>query len=123
MIKSIYIKYITFVVFILLLAACSTPKDYTAAEMDLPEKFQLPDSVSKNLDTVLISRETLFKDSVLVQLIDQAFENNFDVRTIDKDIEINDEYFKQSKAAFYTELNLNLLGIEKEWKIGRASCR
>jgi len=116
MIKSIYIKYITFVVFILLLAACSTPKDYTAAEMDLPEKFQLPDSVSKNLDTVLISRETLFKDSVLVQLIDQAFENNFDVRTIDKEIEINDEYFKQSKAAFYPELNLNLLGIEKEWR-------
>lgn len=114
--SKFHFKYIFILGCIYILAACSSSQSYTASDMDLPEEFQIPDSVAINMDTILIARNKLFKDTVLVNLIDKAFKHNFDLRTVNKEIEINDAYYKQSKAAFYPELNLNLLGIEKEWR-------
>lgn len=116
MTKSIGIRIFISIGCLYLLMACGAHKNYTSKDMDLPEEFELPDSVSNNLDSVLISRDMLFKDTVLVKIIDKAFAHNFDVRNANKQIEINDAYFKQSKAAYYPELNLNLLGIEREWR-------
>lgn len=111
----IYIKYIVIITCLLSLSACGVKQQYSTEDMELPEEFQLPDSVSQGLDSTLISREELFKDPVLSELIEEAFKSNFDLRTADKEIDINDEFYKQSKAAFYPSLNLNLLNIEKEW--------
>lgn len=111
----ICIKYVGIITFVLSLVACRTQKEYTTNDMNLPKVFQLPDSISQELDSTLIPRKELFKDSVLSRLIEYAFKNNFDLRTANKEIAINDEFYKQSKAAFFPTLNLNLLSIEKEW--------
>src|SRR5690625_1285955 len=89
-------KVLLLVLLLFSLMACQTYQTYTAEDVNLPKEYQLPDSLSVNLDTILIPRKELFKDTVLVKLIDKAFVNNFDVRSIQKEIAI---------------------------KIGRASCR
>lgn len=108
-------KYLLIIGCVLSVIACGTQNKYTPEDMDLPEDFLVPDSVAQNMDTIQISRNTFFKDSVLVSLIDEAFENNFDLRLTNKDIDINDALFKQSKQAFYPEINLNLMTIERRW--------
>lgn len=99
----------------LFLAACGAQKQYSMEDMDLPDLFQIPDSVTKSLDSTLIPRSQFFRDSTLRSLIDLALVNNFDVRIADKEMDINEAYFKQSKAAFYPRLNLNLFNIERRW--------
>lgn len=111
----ICIKYIMVISLIISLVACSAKKDYTTKDMELPEVFRLPDSISQIPDSVLIPRNKLFKDSALSRLIENAFKNNFELRIADKDIAINDEYYKESKVAVFPTLNLNLLNIEREW--------
>lgn len=111
----ICIKYIMVITFIISLVGCGAKKEYTTEDMELPEIFQLPDSISQIPDSVLISRKKLFKDSALSRLIENAFKNNFDLRLANKDIAINDQYYKESKVAFFPTLNLNVLNIEREW--------
>lgn len=111
----ISINNIIVITLILSLIGCSAKREYSTKDMDLPEVFRLPDSISKVPDSVLIPRQELFKDSALSRLIDNAFKNNFDLRVSNKDVAINDEYYKQSKLAFLPTLNLNLLNIEREW--------
>src|SRR5690606_26697219 len=106
---------------IISLVACGAKKDYTTKDMDLPEVFRLPDSISTIPDSIFIPRKKLFKDSALSRLIDNAFKNNFDLRIANKDIAINDEFYKQSRVAFFPTLNLNLLNIEREWSSQHSS--
>src|SRR5699024_1317350 len=109
-------KYIVIVVLsALFFSACKVTENYTMEEMNLPEEFVLPDSVSQNLDDAIIPWKDFFQDTVLLGLIDSAFNQNFSILTANKEIEINNQYYKQSKAAFLPRLNLNLLNIEREW--------
>ena len=117
----ICLKYITVITFIISLVACSAKKEYTTKDMELPEVFQLPDSIAQVPDSVFIPREQLFKDSALSRLIKSAFKNNFELRLADKDMAINDQYYKESKVAFLPTLNLNLLNIEREWSSENSS--
>lgn len=95
--------------------SCGTPKKYAASDFDLPESFQIPDSVGKKLDTMLIPRHKFFKDSVLKDLINTALQKNFEIRKSDKQMEINEALYKQSKAAFYPSVDLNMFTIERRW--------
>lgn len=100
---------------LLLLAGCGAQKEYTTEDMELPEIFKLPDSMEQNLEETLISRDQFFRDSTLTDLIEEALKNNFDIRIADKEMAINETFYKQSKAAFYPQVNLNLFSIERRW--------
>ncbi len=100
---------------LVIIAGCKTTEPLKISEMHLPQQFQLPDSVSGHLASSIIPWNQFFQDSVLVKLIHTAFKQNFDLRTANKEIAMNKEFYKQSKAAFYPALNLNLLNIERKW--------
>lgn len=100
---------------VLLFAACKVSEQYTVKDMALPEAFRLPDSVAQDLDDAIIPWDRFFKDTVLLGLIDSAFTENFSIRTANKEIAINNQYYKESKAAFLPSFNLRLLNIEREW--------
>jgi len=104
------------IICIVVFSACSVQRQYDTTDMDLPDEFYLPDSVQENLDDAIIPWREFFKDTVLVRLISDAFEQNFDIRTANKEIAINEQYFKQSKLAFLPSFNLNLLNIERNWR-------
>src|SRR5699024_12244783 len=78
-------KYIVVIAIgVLFLSACKVTENYTMEEMNLPEEFVLPDSVSKNLDDAIIPWEEFFQDTVLLGLIDSAFNQNFSILTANK---------------------------------------
>lgn len=111
-------KFLTYLFFswcAISLGACGIFKDYEVEPLSLPDEYQLPDSISINLDTLVIAHQLFIKDSILISLIDDAFENNFNLLHTEKDIEISEAYYKQAKGAFYPRLNFNLLSIEKRW--------
>lgn len=101
---------------VLLVVSCKPSQDYTIEDMDLPEEYELPDSVQQDLDDAIIPWQEFFEDTVLVKLINNAFEQNFDIRRANKEIAINEQLFKESKVAFLPSVNLNLLNIERTWK-------
>src|SRR5690625_1838864 len=100
---------------LMVFSACKVTETYKTSDMNLHEEFRLPDSISNNLDDAIITWRDFFRDTLLGKLIDSAFEQNFDLRTANKEIAINNQFYKQSKAAFFPQLNLNLLNIEREW--------
>lgn len=110
------LKYSAVVACIWFLVACSAKKSYTTDDMDLPEEFRVPDSSAKDLDSIILTRQEFFKDTVLKQLINDAIKNNFDLRTADNSIAINEAALKQSKAAHLPSLNLGLFNIERNWR-------
>lgn len=98
-------------------SACSIPKEAVLSETKnhLSKDFLVPDSLMASLDTLQIPWQVFFKDSVLIKLIDEAFKDHFGLRSLDKDMEINKLLYKQSKARFYPEVDLNLATIERRW--------
>ncbi len=114
-------RYIIVVACVLVMTACRVKQQYSITDLDLPDEFHLPDSVSQNLDSTLIPWQEFFKDTVLNNLIDQGFEHNFELRIADKEIDINNAYYKQSKLNFLPSLNLNIFEIEREWNSHNSS--
>lgn len=101
---------------VFLVSACKSVKEYSPEDMNLPEEFQIPDSIAGKIDSVMIPWKEFFKDTTLKKIITKAFEQNFSIREADKEIEINNQYYKQSKVAFLPRFNLGLLNIEREWR-------
>lgn len=108
-------KGICIMLFPILFFSCHIQKNITNKKIKLPERFEAPDSVLSKLDSMIIPRDLFFKDTLLVQLIDSALKNNFDQRRAEKDMLINKERYKQSKASFYPQINLNLFSIQKRF--------
>lgn len=111
-------KRINFVILIgclSLIISCGIKKDFSSPSINLPESYQLPDSIGENLDESMIPRYYFFKDSVLKSLINTALAKNFDMRMADKKIAVEEALYKQSKAAFYPNVNLNMFTIERRW--------
>ncbi len=109
------IGFFAFLSCILFFSACKVSEQYTIKDMALPEAFRLPDSVAQNLDDAIIPWNQFFDDTILLRLIDSAFKQNFSIRTANKEIAINNQYYKESKAAFLPSFNLRLLNIERQW--------
>ena len=98
-----------------LLNACRVGKPYIRPQFDLPEEYVLQDS-AKNASKGIIPWKDFFHDSVLKKLIDTAVVQNFDMRKALKNVEIADQYYRQSKAAFLPSFSLDLLGISRQYR-------
>jgi len=95
--------------------SCSVYNQTRTTEIELPPEYVLPDSIAQNINDTLIPWNEFFRDTVLVRLISNAFENNFDIQTANKEIAINEKLHEQSKLAYLPSVNLGLLSIKKEW--------
>ncbi|MFL9831803.1 TolC family protein [Flavobacterium sp. ST-87] len=87
--------------------SCSVQK-YEQPEVDLPDTFRNDDtSVQKDSasNIALINYKEFFKDPVLVNLIDQAVQNNYDMQIALKQIEFASLGYKQSKWANVPTVN------------------
>lgn len=94
--------------------SCKVTQDYQRPKFDIPTAYQLPDSVSAIADSVLIGWKDFFKDTVLENILDSAIAQNFDLEQAIKNIEEAGQYYKQSKARYAPDVNLNLLGVNKQ---------
>ncbi|WP_127846111.1 TolC family protein [Psychroflexus aestuariivivens] len=101
--KSIFIIFISFS-----LQSCFVAKDYERPEEITDElKFRTENIETDTNNIAKLSWKNIFEDEVLQQHIDEALENNQDIRIALQQIQIANSYFKQGKAGYYPSLNVN----------------
>ncbi len=101
-------KYIILLVSIFALQSCFVAKYYQRPNDILNEQYFRTDNIQQDsLSIANLSWKDVFTDQTLSQYIDQALENNLDVRIALQNIEVANAYLKQGKAAYFPTLNAN----------------
>lgn len=101
-------KYIILLVSIFALQSCFVAKDYQRPNDIVNEQYFRTDNIQQDsLSIANLSWKDVFTDQKLSQYIDQALENNLDVRIALQNIEVANAYLKQGKAAYFPTLNAN----------------
>jgi len=98
------------------LSSCKVTQDYHKPALEVPSAYRVPDSIKKLEDSVVVSWRDFFKDTVLERMIDSAILGNLDMKETLKDIQISDQYFRRSKAQAGPEADLNVAGVNKQFR-------
>ena len=101
----------------LLISSCKVGRNYVRPETGLTDTFRV--DAGHTGDTVNIADipwSDFFTDSMLNMLIDSALANNFDMQTALKNIEIANQSLRQSKAAFYPQIDAQIGGTNHQWR-------
>lgn len=88
-----------------LFSQCRVGNVYTAPDPGLPGHYRADDSLHSD-SAVALERSAIFRDSVVLKLIDKALEHNLDLLQLDQDIAIAGETVKRARAAFFPSVNL-----------------
>ncbi len=99
-------KIIAIIGFSLTLTACSVTRNYQTPELSNSQNYR----GNHSTDTTSIADipwRTYFSDTILQNLIDQALNNNLDLKVAITRIKYADANFKQSQLAFYPSVSAN----------------
>lgn len=113
-IKKLNIKVVFTVTCLLILSSCYVAKEYQRPELNTANLYRtdyLTDSVTIAMDSTSlanISWRNLFTDPLLQDYIQQALNNNVDIRIALQSVEAAEAYLKQAKAAYYPTLDASL---------------
>lgn len=94
----------------LLAIGCEVGKKYQRPEIDLPEEYRKSDSLVF-VDTTDIEKlewKSILKDPLLIQLIEEGLERNFDIRTALINIEIADRELFKSRFYHFPEIDATI---------------
>lgn len=97
-----------------LLSSCFVAKKYERPEVNTQNLYrsdQLTDSIVLAQDSsslAQISWKNLFSDALLQQYIQQALDNNLDIRIAVENINAAEAYLKQGKASYWPSVNASL---------------
>lgn len=103
---------------ILFLSGCNIGQKYQRPDIDLPDHYRANDSLAV-IDTSNIESlgwRSIFKDTLLIRLIEDGLERNFDVRNAIINIEIANRQLFQSKFLYFPEIDLQLLGTDYNYR-------
>jgi len=104
---------------ILGLAGCTSGKNYTQPQLDLPSEFKhSPEDQGDSTNIARINWRDFFDDEVLVSLIDTALKNNLNLQQYSKDVGIATQDLKQARVNFLPEINAELGYYEREYHSG-----
>lgn len=119
--RASLLKSLAFTFGVVLLATvigCMPQRKYQVPQHELPDNFRTLDSIKKTNDSIngAVSDSVItdvhwrkfFKDSNLLNLIDQGLQHNFDVQVALKNIEIADLRFRQSKLNWMPSVSATL---------------
>ncbi|QNL49304.1 efflux transporter outer membrane subunit [Olivibacter sp. SDN3] len=105
------IKFNIIIVLVLqaLFFACKTTDKVLEAEATIPNSFRGAETNPSDTSTLAsVPWRTFFTDSKLIDLIDTAIANNYDLQIAIKNMETAQLLFKQAKAGYYPDLNLQI---------------
>ncbi|WP_424492660.1 efflux transporter outer membrane subunit [Salinimicrobium sp. GXAS 041] len=89
------------------LQSCFVAKDYQRPEVVETESYRTDLLQEGNSSMADVSWRELFTDPLLTSYIEEALENNIDIRVALQQIEAAEAYVKQGKAAYFPTLNAN----------------
>lgn len=102
-IKSIFV-----IVCLSSLHSCFVAKDYERPEEEIdPINFRTDQLPADSVSMSKVSWKQLFTDSILQNHIEEALENNQDIRIALQQIKAANSYYKQGKAGYYPSVNIN----------------
>ncbi len=101
----------------LIASSCKVGRDYVRPDTGLTDTFRgVEDTIADSTTIADIPWYDFFTDSMLVMLIDSAIANNYDMQTALKNIEIANQSLRQSRAAFFPEIDAQLAGTNQQWR-------
>lgn len=102
------IKSILVLICILPLQSCFTAKDYERPEEKIdPINYRTDQLAADSASISKVSWKQMFTDTILQNHIEEALENNQDIRIALQQISIANSYYKQGKAGFYPSVSMN----------------
>ena len=103
----------------LLISSCKVGRDYVRPETGLTDTFRgvgNADNAGDSVNIADIPWSDFFTDSMLMMLIDSGIANNYDMQAALKNIEIANQSLRQSRAAFFPEIEAQLGGSTHQWR-------
>jgi len=94
-----------FVIFLMLVTACRTGKNYQRPAVLLPERFSLDSTIHDTSSIADISWRNFFSDTILRHLIDTGLVLNFDLQFALRNISIAQSQVKQSNWLWIPQIN------------------
>ncbi|MBZ9779811.1 TolC family protein [Psychroflexus sp. CAK8W] len=96
------------IISLLTLHSCFVAKDYERPEEEInPVNYRTDQLPKDSIPVSKVSWKQMFTDSILQNHIDEALENNQDIRIALQQINIANSYYKQGKAGYYPTVNMN----------------
>lgn len=100
------------------ISSCQIGKPYVRPDIEMPEAYRIDDHISvedtTGNDTVLWHE--IFKDTLLVNLIDDALERNTDLQNALINIQIAEKYVLQSRMLNRPEIDADLLSFNQMYR-------
>ena len=113
--RSIIYKVILVPAVLLSLQSCFVAKDYTRSSEVVKEEYFRTDQLPQDSTSVAeVSWKQMFTDPLLSQHIEEALQNNIDIRIALQQIEAAQAYLKQGKAAYLPSINANASAAHQE---------
>lgn len=102
-IKSIFV-----IVCLFSLHSCFVAKDYERPEEEIdPISYRTDQLAADSVSISKVSWKQLFTDTILQNHIEEALENNQDIRIALQQINAANAYYKQGKAGYYPSVDIN----------------
>ena len=99
-----------FVIFLMLVTACRTGKNYQRPTVLLPDRFRTDSTIQDTSSIADISWRNYFSDTVLRHLIDTGLALNFDLLFALRNINIAQSQVKQSNWLWIPQVNGREIG-------------
>lgn len=100
------LKFLFVPLLILSLQSCFVAKDYERPSEIIDEAYYRTDNITQDSTTIAsVSWRELFTDPILQKHIDEALENNIDIRIALQNILAAEAYFKQGKSSYLPSVN------------------
>lgn len=112
------IKIVVFSLICLTITSCEVGKKYQRPDMKLPDNYRIQESttIPSTPEVNKVEWKKIFKDSLLINLIEQGLENNFDVQHALINIDIATRQLFQSKLLYLPEFDLQILGADYNYR-------
>lgn len=112
--KHKLLKFVGIGFILLSLQSCFVAKDYTRPEI-VEEEFYRTDMLPQDTTSIAdIPWREIFTDQVLISHIEEALEENIDIRVALQQIEAARAYVKQGNAGYFPSLNANATALHQE---------
>lgn len=102
-------KKIVYILFVFFLSSCGLNKKYQRPAVPTVENYRNY-SAKDSTSLGTINWRTYFDDSLLINLIDTALANNFDILRAEQSLKIANSLFRQANAQFYPSINFGVSG-------------
>ncbi|WP_264523996.1 TolC family protein [Flavobacterium sp. N502536] len=101
-------KLLYYILILAVFSGCQIGKDYVRPTLAMPQEFRGNNALQQSKDSTLLPWKSFFTDPALQNIIDNVLQRNYDMKIALNTIQINEEYLKESKAAWLPSVSAGI---------------